>query len=107
MKTTAFKNLIKEALREIVIEEIKPLLLESLNKNQPTFTSSENNNSFKSTSNLKNRYEEILNETALSLNNNNPTPFIIPYGVNTLAEGSSLPEGDVPLDLIGNLLNPK
>ena len=125
MKSSEFKQLIKEAVKEVFREEMKEILLEAIRSPKKIVTESQPNigdyrysgvNSgspippnpvITSTSefkqNLREQYMNILGETAMSFNTSN-VPFN-PIGADTI--NGELPAGEVSLGQISNLLNPK
>ena len=118
MKTDTFKKLIKEAVREAIQEELKDVLLEAVRSNkQPikesytpiddktiSFTS---NNVPKSSINTRQSYMEILGEMAQGPKSGLAGEFKVNGPVNTMSEGSSLPDGQLGLDQIMNLISGK
>jgi len=112
MKSTAFKKIIKECVREVFREELKDILLESLKSNnskpaitesvvvpQPTLTSKPDP---KSLINKRQAYMDVIGETAMSFNSSD-VPKFNPQGVDPLS--GKMPEGEVSLDQITNLIN--
>lgn len=110
MKSTHFKKLIKEAVKEAIQEELKDILLEAIKfpKNQSINENISNNTisstpSFESsTTNIKQNYSDIMNETAISMNSGDVARFS-PQGVDPI--NGNLGEGDLSIDTITNLLN--
>ena len=114
MKTTDFKKLIKEAVREAIQEELKDILLEAVKSPKqviresfsptvpvqptvnPTFT--------QPTMDFRSKYAEALGETALSFTSNDVQPSFRPQGdpVN-----GNLGTGELGMDQIMGLLNTK
>lgn len=115
MKTNDFKKIIKESVREAIKEELKDILLEAL-KSPKTIVKENIQPSLSSPSpstdylNQRKAYADILNSMSPNRNedtftfNTNSMPFQ-PTPVNTSAEGSSLPSGEVSLDQIMKLTN--
>ena len=112
MKSTAFKKIIKECVREVFREEIKEILLESLKSNnskpaitetvsvaQPTLTSKPDP---KSLVNKRQAYMDVIGETAMSFNSSD-VPKFNPHGVDPVS--GTIPEGEVSLDQITNLIS--
>ena len=109
MKTETLKSLIKEAVKEAIQEELKDVLLEALKANkQPikesyqvnddrtlNFTS---NNVPKAPINTKQAYMDILNGMAQGPESGFKGDFKVNGPVNTMAEGSALPQGQLGLD---------
>ena len=111
MKSTDFKKIIKEAVREAIQEELKDILLEAVRSPkqvvresytppaqtpQPSFT--------QPTMDLRSKYMNILDETALSFNSSQAQAFN-PRGVDPV--NGNLGEGEVGMDQIMGLLNNK
>jgi hypothetical protein len=112
MKSTTFKKIIKECVREVFRDELKDILLESLKNNnsnptitesvtipQPTLTSKPNP---KSLINKRQAYMDVIGETAMSFNSNDVQKFN-PQGVDPIS--GNMPEGEVSLDQITNLIS--
>ena len=112
MKSTAFKKIIKECVREVFRDELKDILLESLKSNnskstieesitipQSTLTSKPDP---KSIVNKRQAYMDVIGETALAFNSNDVAKFN-PQGVDPVS--GKMPEGEVSLDQITNLIN--
>jgi hypothetical protein len=116
MKTDALKKLIKEAVREAIQDELKDILLEAVRSNkQPiresyqvsddrtlSFTS---NNVPKTQVNTKQAYMDILGEMAQGPKSGLEGEFRVAGPMNTMSEGSALPDGQLGLDQIMNLIN--
>ena len=111
MKSTAFKKIIKECVREVFRDELKDILLESLKSNnskptitesvvvpQPTLTSKPDP---KSLVNKRQAYMDVIGETAMSFNSSDVGRFN-PQGVDPVS--GNMPEGEVSLDQITNLI---
>jgi hypothetical protein len=111
MKTTDFKKLIKEAVREVIQEELKDILLEALKSpkqivresytppstpTQPTYAPPPID--------FRSKYAEVLGETALSFTSNDVQQPFRPQGdpVN-----GNLGTGELGMDQIMGLLNTK
>jgi hypothetical protein len=124
MKSTDFKKIIKEAVREAIQEELKDILLEAVRAPklpvmeapvggvgfgltnspivpQPSTTSAtEKRAMMESIMGDMRRGQDTISMTTANLNS-----FQVPTGVNTSAEGTSLPQGNVGLDQIMALMN--
>ena len=111
MKSTAFKKIIKECVREVFRDELKDILLESLKSNntksaitesvaipQPTLTSKPDPKSLVS---KRQAYMDVLGETAMSFNSSDVGKFN-PQGVDPVS--GKMPDGEVSLDQITNLI---
>jgi hypothetical protein len=118
MKTDILKKLIKEAVKEAIQDELKDILLEAVKANkQPIKESYQINNdrtlSFNTNSiptppmNTKQAYMDILNDMAQGPESGFKGDFKVNGSINTIAEGSSLPQGQLGLDQIMNLINKK
>jgi len=111
MKSTAFKKIIKECIREVFREELKDILLESLKSNnskssinesvtisQPSFTSKPDP---KSIIDKRQAYMDVIGETAMSFNSSDVSKFN-PQGIDPVS--GQMPDGEVSLDQITNLI---
>jgi len=116
MKANDFKKIIKQAVKEAIQEELKDILLEAVKAPKMQQASvgnygavTENLSSVIPTADKRQKYMEILNETAgigqdtISFNTNS----FVPRPMNTAAEGSSLPPGELDMSQIMGLLNTK
>jgi len=124
MKSTDFKKIIKEAVKEAIQEELKDILLEAVRAPKLTLegtpvgvggmgvTNSPVIAQPSATSALEKRamMESIIGDMrrgqdTISMTTANLNSFQVPQGINTTAEGSSLPQGTVGLDQIMALMN--
>lgn len=116
MKTDALKKLIKEAVREAIQDELKDILLEAVRSNKQPIKESyqvsddrtlnfNSNNVPKTPINTKQAYMDILGDMAKGPETGLSGEFKINGPVNTMAEGSALPQGQLGLDQIMNLIN--
>jgi hypothetical protein len=116
MKTEILKSFIKEAVREAIQEELKDILLEAFKANKQTIKESyqvsddktlnfNSNNVPKTPINTKQAYVDILSGIAQGPENGFKGDFKVSGPVNTMAEGSALPPGQLGLDQIMNLIN--
>jgi hypothetical protein len=114
MKSADFKKMIKEAVREVIQEELKDILLEAIKTpktvvresyapttnpiqpSQPTFTPP--------TMDLRSKYADVLGETALSFTSNDVQPFR-PQVSDPI--NGNLGVGEVDMSQIMSLLNTK
>lgn len=123
MKPSEFKQIIKQSVKEAIQEELKDILLEALRSPKSVVVESKQllTSSPESTPELavdrRKKYMDVLGETAgfnmpefvpggdnnINLNTNT----FKPTAVNTAAEGSALPSGEVDMDQILGLLNNK
>ena len=117
MKLTELKKVLKETVREVIQEELKDILLEAV-KTPKVVTQAPVMESFKpsiptpspttpvmSAQDKRDAYKNILGETAASFNTNNAQTFRPNPGMD-MANGA-LPEGNVGMDQIMNLMNSK
>jgi hypothetical protein len=116
MKSTEFKKIIKEVVREVFQEELKDILLEALKSpKQQTIHESTTFDPTKLTTpspsippitmDRRQAYMDVLGETALSFNSND-VPRFNPVG-NVDPINGSLPSGELGMDQIFNLINQK
>jgi hypothetical protein len=111
MKSTDFKKIIKEAVREAIQEELKEILLEAvkapkqvvresiqpIETPKPSFTPP--------TMDIKQKYIDVLGETALSFTSNDVQQSFRPQSSDPI--NGNLGMGEVGMDQIMNLLNNK
>jgi len=112
MKTTDFKKLIKEAVREAIQEELKDILLEAVKSpkqivresyappstpTQPTYAPPPID--------FRSKYAEVLGETAMSFTSNDVQQPFRPQSVDPV--NGSLGTGELGMDQIMGLLNTK
>jgi hypothetical protein len=119
MKTDALKKLIKEAVKEAIQDELKDILLEAVRSNkQPapireSYTPDNRTLSFNTNDiprtpiNTKQAYLDILGDMAKGPETGLTGEFKLNGPVNTMAEGSSLPQGQLGLDQIMGLIGGK
>jgi hypothetical protein len=125
MKTAELKNLIKEAVREAIQEELKDILLEAVRspktpiqeayKMHPVTIDASTTKPEKSYAEKRAMYADMLNEMkTMSFNSSDArsmgveaNTLQVAPGMNTMGEGSSLPAGNVGLDMIMGLMNKK
>jgi hypothetical protein len=116
MKTDILKKLIKEAVKEAIHEELKDILLEAVKSNkQPikeSYTPLDNktlnftsNNVPKTPMNTKQAYMDILGDMAKGPKSGLEGEFRVTGPMNTMSEGSALPDGQLGLDQIMNLIS--
>ncbi len=117
MKLTELKKVLKETVREVIQEELKDILLEAV-KTPKVVTQTPVMESFTpsvptpspttpvmSSQEKRDAYKNILGETAASFNTSNAQTFRPNPGMD-MANGA-LPEGNVGMDQIMNLMNGK
>jgi hypothetical protein len=111
MKSTDFKKIIKEAVREAIQEELKDILLEAvkapkqivresiqpIETPKPSFT--------QPTMDLRQKYKDVLGETALSFTSNDIQQPFRPQSSDPV--NGNLGMGEVGMDQIMGLLNNK
>ena len=127
MKPIEFKQIIKQAVREAIQEELKDILLEAVRSPKTMVVESKQlltDTSFATPElavDRRKKYMDVLGETAgfnmpeftpggdnnISLNSNTFGNTFRPTSVNTAAEGSALPSGEVDMSQIMGLLNNK
>lgn len=113
MKSTDFKKIIKEAVREAIQEELKDILLEAvkapkqvvresyapttnpIQPTQPTFTPP--------TMDLRSKYMDVLGETALSFTSNDVPNSFTPQSVDPI--NGNLGTGEIGMDQIMKLMS--
>lgn len=107
MKTQVFKKLIKESVREVIQEELKEILLESL-KSQSSRPVMESQTPQPAPSTpqaspeeLRNKYANILNETANAGAPGNKPKFDPSQNADPV--NGNLGEGEVSMDQINQL----
>ena len=115
MKSTDFKKLIKEAVREVIQEELKEILLEAVRTpktvvresfSPTTIPSQPNNPTFTPPAmDARKAYMDVMNETALSFTSRDAQVPFRPQ-VSDPVNGN-LGAGEVGMDQIMNLLNSK
>tara|TARA_R110002020_G_scaffold354443_1_gene567208 strand:+ start:5050 stop:5406 length:357 start_codon:yes stop_codon:yes gene_type:complete len=118
MKLTELKKILKETVREVIQEELKDILLEAV-KSPKVVTSAPIRESYNPTTppapspttplmssqEKRDAYKNVLGETAASFTTNNVATFQPNPGMD-VANGT-LPEGNVGMDQIMNLMNSK
>jgi hypothetical protein len=112
MKSTDFKKLIKEAVREAIQEELKDILLEAVKSPKqivkesytpPTQTSQP---SYAPPSiDFRSKYAEVLGETAMSFTSQDIQPAFRPQSSDPV--NGNLGTGELGMDQIMGLLNTK
>jgi len=122
MKIDELKKLMKQVVKEVFQEELKVILLEALKSNKSpiqegigytspqTYTSGTSPTQqpiTTSTTNIKKSYMDVLNEMKAGPKSPLEGEMKFNPGIDTISEGSSLPQGQVGLDQIMNLINIK
>jgi hypothetical protein len=115
MKTSELKNIIKEAVREAIQAELKDILLEAIktpkqvvNESFQPYPGSVNNtiptpSPLQPSFNAREKYANILGETAMSFTSNDVAVPFNPHGVDPI--NGSLGNGELGMDQIMGLLN--
>ena len=109
MKSNDFKKLIKEAVREVIQEELKDILLEALKSPKQvvreSYTPPTTTPSYAPPPvDFRSKYAEALGETAMSFTSQDAVPFR--PQVSDPVNGN-LGAGEVGMDQIMSLLNTK
>jgi len=99
MKSTEFKKLIKESVREVFNEELKNILLEALSTKK---TISENYTTSSPKPEIKKSYDDIINETKMSFTSDNVSSFVPPPNFNPTT--GELPPGELNINQIMGLI---
>ena len=116
MKIDALKKLIKEAVKEAIQDELKDILLEAVRSNKQPIKESyqvsddrtlnfNSNNVPRTPVNAKQAYMDILGDMAKGPKTGLDGEFKVNGPMNTMSEGSALPEGQLGLDQIMNLIS--
>ena len=112
MKTDVLKKFIKEAVREAIQEELKDILLEAVRSPKQIVRESYNplprtaEPSFtQPTMDLKQKYKDVLGETALSFTSNDVQQTFRPQSSDPV--NGNLGTGELGMEQIMGLLNTK
>ncbi len=113
MKQSALKKMIKEAVKEAIQEELKDILLEAVRS--PKQQVVENiqpqpkvEQSTMSPGDRRTAYQNILGDMQASFNTSHvDQPLQLTGNVDTASPNGSLPQGNVSMDQIMNLMNSK
>jgi len=109
MKQTGFKKLIKEAVREVIQEELKDILLEAVRSPKQTVVESVQpqkvvDGPSMSSNERRAAYQNIMGDMTAAFNTQHvPKPFN-PQGA---MPGGDLPSGEVDMSQIMGLMNAK
>lgn len=108
MKSTEFKKIIKEAVKEAIHEELKDILLEAVRSSKSTPMVSENKNTPPSApihdiEQKRKLYENAISDTTLSFNSNNVNNFRPPSNFDSI--NGTLPPGEVDMSQIMAIMN--
>ena len=110
MKREEFKKLIKDSVKEAIKEELVSSLLEVLKEHNNPITSNVNKLGLRESLREKMPTPEFKFTTENIANLVNESPRAIssqeynPGNVSTVGEGSKLPEGEVSMNQIANLM---
>ena len=118
MKSSALKKLIKEAVKEAIQEELKEVLLEAVRTpkintglNTPQPTPIRENQSVSNptpqipSTDFKQKYMDVLGETALSFTSKDVPQKFNPVGsIDTTSPNGKLPDGELGMDQIMKLM---
>jgi hypothetical protein len=111
MKSTELKKLIKNAVKEAIQEELKDILLEAVKAPKaPLITENKNMGVSSPTPsfNSREKYADILNEMSMNFTSKDVPQKFNPQGtMDTTSPNGKLPEGDVGMDQIMNLMTGK
>ncbi len=113
MKVNQFKKIIKEAVKEAVREELVEMFsTQTVKESQEPKFWQETHQSKPPTPLTREAYMRALNETqrpdlrTISMNSGDVVqPLQVQPGMNTVGEGSALPDGEVSMDQIMGILN--
>jgi hypothetical protein len=117
MKASELKKLIKQAVKEAIQEELKDVLLEAVRAPKinsglhPPQVNPLNENLSVSTptpqlssTETKQKYMDVIGETALSFTSKDVQKFTPQGSIDTTSPNGQLPEGEVGMDQIMNLM---
>ena len=112
MKTEALKKLIKEAVREAIQEELKEVLLEAVKAPkvatpqpvQESRTIASTTPPPVSQADQRQKYMDIIGETALNFTSKDVKKFQPQGSVDTTSPNGKLPDGELGMDQIMNLM---
>lgn len=114
MKSDILKKLIKEAVREAIQDELKDILLEAVRAPktvvQETYTPSYGTTTPEPSPSINHTFKRNLRDMVsgefgtISATSANTQPAYTPPPINTVAEGTSLPSGEVSLNQIMGLM---
>jgi hypothetical protein len=112
MKSTDFKKLIKEAVREAIQEELKDILLEAVKSPKQVVRESYTPPAQTSQPSyapppidFRSKYAEVLGETAMSFTSQDAQPTFRPQSSDPV--NGNLGTGELGMDQIMGLLNTK
>ena len=119
MKLSQLKSIVKEAVKEAIQEEMKDVLLEAVRSPKQTVyenrmgtpttdvaaPSPTNPVASKTKEELREAYQNILGNNGATFNTSKVQQPLQIRSTDTASPNGQLPEGDVPMDMIANLLN--
>ena len=111
MKSTTFKKLIKEAVREVIQEELKDILLEAVRApKQPIVENIQPQKTIEgpamNSNERRTAYKNILGDMQTSFGTQHiEQPLQMTGNVDTTSPNGQLPQGNVSMDQIMNLMN--
>lgn len=114
MKASALKKMIKDSVREVIQEELKEILLEAIKSPKQTIVESKigtytpqlhsNPPPEKTQLEVKQSYMDVLGETAMNFTSQDVPKFNPQGNIDTTSPSGQLPDGEVGMDQIMNLL---
>lgn len=110
MKASELKKFIKEAVREVIQEELKDILLEAVRAPKTQIVQEHSlppvniSSTPVSSGDVRQKYMDVLGETAMSFTSQD-VPKFSPQGVDPI--NGSLPNGEVGMDQIMSLMSAK
>ena len=109
MKASELKKMIKEAVKEAIQDELKEILLEAVKAPKQMVTESKNISTSIPTPQLssteaRQKYMDVLGETALNFTSKDVQKFQPQGSVDTTSLNGKLPDGEVGMDQIMNLM---
>ena len=112
MKQTVFKKMIKEAVKEAIQEELKDVLLEAVRSPKQQIVESTRpqqkltEGPSMSSNERRAAYQNILGDMQAAFGTQHvEKPLQLKGSIDTTSEGASLPDGNVSMDQIMNLMN--
>ncbi len=109
MKANELKKMIKEAVKEAIQDELKEILLEAVKAPKQVVNESKNISSPTPTPQIssaetRQKYMDVLGETALNYTSKDVQRFNPQGAGDTTSPNGSLPEGELGMDQIMNLM---
>lgn len=104
MTTKELQSLLKNAVREVFRDELKEILLEAIKNNNMNLVN-ENRNIPQAPTHIKEELRQKYgSQFNMNFNTNDVAPLRVNGNYNTAGEGTSLPDGEVSLNQIMNLM---